>query len=114
MAVLYSDLKEGLNATIPRLKDLLPVARGYTYLKGYNGSFSIKNVAPALAPSVNYKKLDLISDGNAASSSFALISAGRISNKDDCKKLRKALLAYCKLDTLAMVKAHRAMIKLSI
>jgi hypothetical protein len=112
MTTLFPDLANGLNRIVDRLKDLLPITRGYTYFRKYKGSFSIKAVGPTLAPAVNYKGLDLIADGGAASSSFALISGGYITDAEQITALREALLAYCNLDTLAMVEVHRALQKL--
>ena len=65
------------------------------------GSHSIKNVLPALVPSLSYNGLN-IAEGGIASLSFE-----QMLNEDDfirISEIRKDLLNYCKLDTYAMVK----------
>ncbi len=65
------------------------------------GSHSIKNVLPALVPSLSYDKLN-IAEGSMASLSFEQL----LYETDFFKisEIRKDLLDYCKLDTFAMVK----------
>ena len=76
------------------------------------GSISIKNVLPVLCPNMklSYKALN-IQDGT-----MALDTWGRmIMNLDtniDVEKTKKNLLAYCKLDTLAMLKIYGFLKKL--
>jgi hypothetical protein len=68
------------------------------------GSFSLKSVLPALFPDdpeLSYKGLT-IQDGGAASSIFANLHS--VNNPSEVAQIRDDLLAYCKLDTLAMVK----------
>jgi hypothetical protein len=65
------------------------------------GSYSIKQVLPALVPDLTYKDLE-ISEGGTASNTFAEMVMGAF--KGDIDKTRKDLLEYCKLDTYAMVK----------
>ena len=64
------------------------------------GSYSIKNVLPALVPKLSYNDME-ISDGGMASNAW--LSMWEIENLEETEKIRKALLEYCKLDTLAMV-----------
>lgn len=108
----YPDLAEDLKTIIARLEDLLFVTRGYTYFPGYCYSYSIKTVGPTLAPQVSYKDLDLISEGQGAATAFQMLAAGEFDG-DERQNIRNALLAYCKLDTLAMVEVHQALIKLT-
>ena len=65
--------------------------------------FIIKKVLPAIVPSFEsaYSSLDLIHNGGEAMSEYAKL---KHKTKDEQDLIRKALLAYCKLDTLAMVK----------
>ena len=65
------------------------------------GSYSIKNVLPALVPSLSYDDLE-IGNGGLASETFANLHA--IENLDKLDRIRKNLLEYCKRDTFAMVK----------
>ena len=64
------------------------------------GSYSIKQVLPALVPELSYNDLE-IGNGGLASSSYYQMQF----EKDIVvfEKTREALLRYCELDTLAMV-----------
>ena len=68
-----------------------------------NRSYSIKYVLPALVPEFAkaYKELDGVQNGSQAMNAFANMSKKEESEKS---KIRAALIEYCKLDTLAMVK----------
>ena len=80
---------------------MMPFQKRFYYKPEMKGSHSIKNVLPALVPSLNYDGLN-ISEGGMASLSFE-----KLLHEDDLfrvKEIRKDLLEYCKLDTLAMVK----------
>ena len=67
------------------------------------GSSSIKKVLPAIVPSFKdaYTNLNLMHYGGEAMSEYAKLKG---KNKGEQDATRKALLEYCKLDTLAMVK----------
>lgn len=85
----------------PRMVDLMkPFRSRHYYTPGMHGSYSIKKILPALLPGFSYDDLE-IGDGGSASLAF-----GQLYNEKDPEKiheLRKNLLAYCKMDTLAMV-----------
>ncbi len=86
---------------VSRIKDLMVVfqQRQY-YVPEMKGSYSIKQVLPALVPGFTYDDL-AIGDGGSASHAFMSL----ISEKDE-KKIRATrtnLLEYCRQDTLAMV-----------
>jgi hypothetical protein len=108
----FPQISDEIQAIVERLVDLLPIVRGHTYFPGYNGSFSIKTVAPTLAPHLSYKDLDQVADGLAASAVFERIASGNLSPDEDAVTLRAALLEYCKLDTLAMVEVHVALLNI--
>ena len=71
------------------------------YTPEMQGSYLIKKVLPALAPSLSYKNLN-IQKGGTASNTFAQMLQGNF--EGDIEQVRKDLLAYSELDTLAMVK----------
>ena len=74
------------------------------YCKEMQGSYSIKYVLPALFPDdpeLDYHNLPLVHNGGEAMSVFATLDK---KTKDEQEKIRQGLLAYCKLDTYAMVK----------
>jgi hypothetical protein len=91
------------------MKDLLdPFQKGYYYVPAMGGSFSIKVVLPTLFPndpSLDYHNLTGgVQNGSQAMSVFPEIQYMTPENQ---QKTRKALLAYCCLDTFAMVKLWR-------
>jgi hypothetical protein len=92
---------EAIAQLLPRMKDLMdPFRKGWYYAPAMNGSNSIKAVLPALVPALRYDDL-AIREGGTASLRFAQLAAGTYAG--DPTQLRADLLAYCKLDTLAMV-----------
>jgi hypothetical protein len=98
--------KEELLALNERFVDLIVPfrKRGY-YHPDFNGSFSIKSVLPAMFPNndeLNYKKLGTIQNGGDAMDTFANLYLLKDNSKRE--EIRKDLLAYCHLDTLAMVR----------
>jgi hypothetical protein len=95
---LHADIDNILN----RLVDLMePFREKWYYTPDMNGSYSIKSVLPALIPELSYKELE-IGDGNSAMAAFE----GLLNITDNAERntVRAALLEYCKLDTLAMVR----------
>ena len=98
---LYPEYSNEINAIICRLKDLmLPFQKKWYYTPEMRGSHSIKAVLPALVPSLSYNNLD-IKDGGSASTIFMQMVNGTYDG--DIEKTKADLLAYCKLDTWAMV-----------
>ena len=106
LAEWYPDLAEHLLNIKDNIKDLLdPFAAGYYYLPAMGGSFSIKVVLPTLFPndpSLDYHNLEgCVHNGSEAMTIFPKI---QFMDPEEQAKTRKALLAYCCLDTFAMVK----------
>ena len=105
LAALYPDLSEHLTNIRDRIEDLMvPFQKRWYYTKEMQGSYSIKNVLPALFPddpSLNYHNLEGVHNGGEASSAFLTMQK---MDKDELKKWRGYLLKYCGLDTFAMVK----------
>lgn len=104
LAELFPDLKPKLDTIAGRLFDLLPVIRRGYYHPEFFGSFSIKTVLPVLVPDLSYDGL-AINDGGAAIAQFARLAMGQIDG-EDAVTIRRNLLEYCYLDTLAMVRLH--------
>lgn len=100
----YPDLAERLELILGRLVDLLPIIRDNVYHPEFRGSFSIKNVLPALVPDLSYENLD-IRNGEVAVARFARMARGEIGG-DAVNAIRQQLLEYCKMDTFAMVSLH--------
>jgi len=80
---------------------MIPFRRKDIYRWEMEGSYSIKYVLPALVPELSYDDME-ISDGGIASNAW--LSMRDLEDLDATERIRKALLEYCKLDTLGMVK----------
>lgn len=110
LAEAFPDLSEHLLNIESNIRDLLdPFQKGWYYNKAMGGSFSIKSVLPALFPDdpeLDYHSLDGVHNGSEAMTIFPAIENMTPKEQD---KARRNLLAYCKLDTLAMVKVWRKM-----
>jgi predicted RecB family nuclease len=85
-----------------RLWDLLPVVRNHVYHPKFGGSYSIKNVLPALVPGMTYEGME-VADGTDAGLAWGSLIRGGL-DQAERDRIRKALLEYCGQDTLAMVK----------
>lgn len=104
LALNYSQISSELMAIHDNIKDLMaPFASKSYYHPKMQGSYSIKYVLPALMPEFEsaYKDLNLIHNGGEAMQAYEAMTH---MSADECEAYKKALLAYCKLDTLAMVK----------
>jgi hypothetical protein len=87
-----------------RVQDLLPIVREHVYHPAFGGGFGLKRVLPALVPELSHDDL-AIQDGGAASAELErLLLHGTEMSKREKSELRRALLDYCRLDTLGMVK----------
>ncbi|MEE1284024.1 MAG: DUF2779 domain-containing protein, partial [Acutalibacteraceae bacterium] len=105
LAEIYPDLSSHLMNIHNSIQDLMiPFSKKYYYLPEMQGSYSIKYVLPALYPddpSLDYHNLEGIQKGDQAARAF---SAMKRMTPEEVAETRKQLLAYCKLDTFAMVK----------
>ena len=106
LAAALPERAEALDAIESRLFDLLPVVRNGYYHPDFRGSFSIKNVLPALVPGMGYHDL-AVADGQTAAARYvrALVSA----DPQERQRIFDDLRAYCARDTLAMVKLRQAL-----
>ncbi len=103
LARRYVDLRDGLIAISERVVDLLPIARNRFYHPAQQGSWSIKAVLPALVPDLSYEDLDGVHDGSEAQEKF-LEAIDPQADTGTRALIRTQLLAYCALDTYAMVR----------
>lgn len=103
LALRFKVLAEPLQALIARVVDLLPIAREHFYHPSQEGSWSIKAVLPALCPELNYSELSGVQNGGMAMEAFR--EAIQLETSADRRsEIEEQLLAYCALDTYAMVK----------
>lgn len=105
LAAVFPDLADHLLAIERNIVDLLvPFQKGWYYRREMGGSFSIKSVLPAIHPGdpeLDYHALDGVHNGSEAMSIYPKIQNMPAEKQEQA---RKNLLAYCRLDTLAMVK----------
>jgi len=103
LAVRFPEKSVALLAINERIVDLLPIARERYYHPRQQGSWSIKAVLPAVVPELNYNDLEGVQDGGMAMEAFleALHPQTTLERK---QTIRDQLLAYCQLDTYAMVR----------
>jgi uncharacterized protein DUF2779 len=95
----YSDHIENI---IQNIQDLMiPFRKKDIYRWEMEGSYSIKYVLPALVPELNYDDME-INDGGMASNAY--LGMWEMQDHSEIEKIRNALLDYCKMDTLAMVR----------
>lgn len=98
-----------IDQRLSRIVDLVqPFQERHYYHPAMKNSVSIKNVLPALVPELNYSTL-MISSGSIAMTAFE-----QLQTETDLVKIieiREQLLAYCKMDTLAMVKIFEVLEK---
>ncbi|MDF1878112.1 DUF2779 domain-containing protein [Sulfurimonas sp. SAG-AH-194-C20] len=106
LALVCSDISDELLALNERFIDLAhPFQYKHYYHPKFNGKYSIKIVLPTLFPDddeLDYKKLGSIQNGGDAMDTFANLHL--LKDKSLLVGIKKDLLAYCRLDTLAMVR----------
>lgn len=109
LADYVHDISHGLAAHLlnirGNIKDLMrPFQSRAYYSMELEGSYSIKKVLPALCSGdseLDYKALPLVHSGGEAMDAYAEL---RNAKGGERERIRTGLLAYCRLDTLAMVK----------
>jgi hypothetical protein len=103
LAQRFSRLRKPLLAINKRLVDLLRVAEQRYYHPSQQGSWSIKKVLPAIAPDLRYDALEGVQDGGLAMEAYleSLAPSTPVVRKH---QIEQQLLAYCQLDTYAMVR----------
>jgi hypothetical protein len=104
LANCFPDLAPHLMSIHDNLQDLMaPFKKGYCYTRDMQGSYSLKYVLPALLPDdpeLDYASLD-VQNGSEAMDAFAFLHER---TPEEALAIRAALLCYCRLDTLAMVR----------
>ena len=103
LAAQFVEYSVSLLAIKQRLFDLLPVARANYYHPSQHGSWSIKAVLPAVAPDLSYETLEGVQNGGMAMDAYieAIHPDTTFERKNE---IERQLLAYCGLDTFAMVR----------
>lgn len=98
----FPEYGKGIDSIINNLQDLMiPFKNQHYYSWQMKGSYSIKAVLPVLVPELGYDGLE-VSDGDMAMLAFRKMCESN--EPTEVENIRKALLEYCKLDTLGMVR----------
>ena len=100
---------EQILATLDRFKDIQALIKRYFYNPALHGSFSLKSVLPALVPTMSYGDL-VIQEGTHASMEYLRMLKPETTAQEK-RRIEEALSAYCRHDTLAMVKIREALLK---
>ena len=97
----YAEIMDGFVANTADL--MIPFKDRAYYHYDMQGSYSLKDILPALVPEMEnaYKDLELIHNGGEAMEVFPRL---KFMSESERESYRNALLKYCELDTLAMVK----------
>lgn len=112
LAQRYPDLTEPLRRLGHRLVDLESIIRHNIYHPAFRGRTSTKTVLPALVPGFTYIDLE-IEDAPSASASYAYLSKGDYYSAARAPLIRRDLYSYCARDTLALVRLHEALWKIT-
>ena len=102
----FPDLSDELQGLIDRIVDLEQCIKCVNHPE-FCGRTSIKIVLPVLIPDLSYEGLE-IANGDVALVTFAMMAQGKM-DADAMKRNRAALLEYCKMDTMAMVRLHEVL-----
>lgn len=109
LAEAFPEHADRLNNMVARLWDQLLIFRKYYDHYQFGGSNSLKSVLPVVVPHLRYSELD-VQNGTMAQVIWEKMIHHR--GGEEKQQQIKALLAYCHLDTLAMVEIHRHLVAL--
>jgi hypothetical protein len=108
LAARNPDYADWLADVDVRVVDLMEVFSQQSYVHpGFLGRTSIKYVLPVMVPEFSYKDL-AIQEGGTASIRWNEAVTGQVS-AEEAAKIRTDLLAYCGLDSRAMLEIWRAL-----
>ena len=102
LAQRFPVLAPELEAIRGRLVDLLPIAQARYYDPRQHGGWSIKKLLPTITSHLGYDALTGVQDGSMALAAY-LEAIAPVTSPQRQALIRDDLLAYCALDTLAMV-----------
>ena len=108
LAQAFPHYRSRLVALCDRMVDLRKLIRENYYHPDFNGSYSLKSVAPTLVPKLAYNDME-IQDGTAASTAYIRMIAHDTPDPEKTT-IRESLLAYCSRDTEAMVGVYDALL----
>ncbi|MCJ7695591.1 MAG: DUF2779 domain-containing protein [Anaerolineaceae bacterium] len=105
----FNDFLDDINSRVYDLGDF--ISKGYYLHPGFKGSWSIKNVLPVMVPDLSYEILEIGNGEEATTRWWQMVYRGM--PDEESIATRRDLLAYCEMDTLAMVKIYERLIELS-
>ena len=105
LAEAFPEFRSAFKPILKRLWDLHPIIKDHYYHPGFNGSYSMKSVLPALAPALAYDDLRIREGGQAAAAYHRMVFVE--TDWVERAAIREALLRYCARDTFAMVELRR-------
>ena len=98
----FPECRERIEDVLRRVRDISqPFNRMVYYHWQMNGSYSIKTVLPHLDPEMSYEGLE-IRNGEMAKDAYVRMNESQ--DSAETERIRTALLEYCRLDTVAMVR----------
>ena len=109
LAKAFPEYAERLLALVPKLWDLCETVKNCVYHPAFAGSYSIKNVLPALVPGMNYDGL-AIANGMDVFPAWEKLRLDRNLTFEERSQIRTDLLVYCCQDTLAMVRVLEVLV----
>jgi hypothetical protein len=113
LAEALPDLAPELIDVEQRLVDLLPLVRDHVYHPAFEGSFSLKQVLPALVSDMHSDGMGVV-EGRGASRELMQLLFGEPLDAQERSVIRESLLAYCKRDTWGMVRLLHRLRELAI
>jgi hypothetical protein len=100
-----------LKKMIDNLRDLqIPFKKRAVYHWRMKGSSSLKSVLPALIRRMDYDALEIYNGEMATRGYFEMCQS---KDPKEIKRIRRELLDYCKMDTLAMVELNRVLFNIA-
>jgi len=103
LSARFPELSPRLVAIAARIVDLHPIAKAHFYALSQHGSWSLKAVLPAACPELSYDTLEGVADGGMAVEAYREAIAPE-TTEERRHAIERELLAYCHLDTLALVR----------
>ncbi len=112
LAEAFPSMRDDLLALAgDRMLDLHRVIQGHYYHPGFMGSFSIKQVLPAVVKDLSYDDLEIREGSQAALAYIQMTDPD--ARPDHRARLREGLLRYCQRDTMAMVRLYQTLREIS-
>ncbi len=111
LAKALPDRRAELRSIVDRLVDLKAIVRNHVYHPKFFGQFGLKNVLPVLVKGLDYGDLE-IREGNSAAAALEQMLFEEGFPEHERTNLRRAMLAYCERDTLALVRLHERLVAL--